>query len=58
MENDQSIADLLTMIARHYQAQIADPHTPKSKTRLEVIRKLELTIQSIKGLMKSEQKTL
>ena len=46
------------MIARHYQSQISDPDTPKNKTRLEVIRKLELTIQSIKGLMKSEQKTL
>lgn len=58
MEDDQSIAELLTMIARHYQAQINDPDTPNNKTRLEVIRKLELTIQSIRGLMKHQQESL
>jgi hypothetical protein len=58
LENDQSIADLMSMIARHYQTQITDPDIPKNKTRQEVIRKLELISQSIKGLMKHEQETL
>lgn len=58
MEDDQSIANLLSMIARHYQTQINDPSIPKNKTRLELIRKLELISQSIKGLMKPEQERL
>lgn len=58
MEDDQSIANLLSMVARQYQTQIADPEIPDSKTRLEVIRKLELISQSIKGLMKHDQESL
>lgn len=58
MEDDQSIANLLSMIANRYQIQIADPDTPKNKTRLEILRKLELISQSIKGLMKHEQEPL
>ena len=58
MEDDQSIANLMSMVARHYQMQITDPGIPKNKTRLDVIRKLELISQSIKGLMKHEQGSL
>lgn len=58
MENDQSIAELLAMIARHYQKQIEDADIPTNKIRLEVIRKLELVSQSIKGLMRHEQEGL
>jgi hypothetical protein len=58
MEDDQSIANLMSMIARHYQTQITDPGIPKNKTRLEILRKLELISQSIKGLMKHQQDSL
>ena len=58
MEDDQSIADLLSTLAGQYQKQIADDTLAKNKTRLEIIRRLDLISQSIKGLMKYEQEGL
>jgi len=55
MHDDQSIADLLATVARQYQQQITDDSLPKNQTRLEIIRRLELVSQSIKGLMRYEQ---
>ena len=55
MQDDHAIADLLSTVARQYRKQIADDSLPKNKTRLEIIRRLELISQSIKGLMKYEQ---
>jgi hypothetical protein len=58
MHDDQVIADLLATVARQYHQQIVDDTRPKNKTRLEIIRRLELITHSIKGLMKPEQDTL
>ncbi len=58
MQNDHAIADLLAIVARQYRKQIEDDTLPKNKTRLEIIRRLELISQSIKGLMKYEQDAL
>jgi len=58
MENDRSIADLLATVAGQYRKQIADETNPTNQTRLQTIRKLELIVQSIKGLMKYEQEEL
>lgn len=58
MKEDQTIADLLSTVAKQYRKQIADDTLPKNKTRLEIIRRLELISQSIKGLMKYEQEGL
>jgi hypothetical protein len=58
MQDDRAIADLLSTIARQYQKQIADSTISKNKTRLEIIRRLELIAQSIKGLMKDQQEKL
>ena len=58
MEDDQSIADLLSTLARQYQKQITDDTLAKNKTRLEIIRRLELISQSIKGLMKHHQEKI
>lgn len=55
MEADYAIADLLAALASQYRRQIMDPEASPGRTRLETIRKLELVIQSIKGLMRSEQ---
>ena len=55
MEDDHAIADLLVIVARQYRNQIADDTLPKNKARLDIIRRLELVSQSIKGLMKHEQ---
>ena len=58
MDDDHSIADLLATVAGQYRKQIADRTLSRNKTRLETIRRLELIVQSIKGLMKHEQETL
>jgi hypothetical protein len=58
MEDDRSIADLLATVAMQYRKQITDDTLPKNKTRLEILRRLELISQSIKGLMKYEQDAL
>lgn len=58
MEDDRSIADLLTTVAGQYRKQIADDTLPNNQTRLQTIRRLELIVQSIKGLMKYEQGSL
>ena len=58
MEDDHSIADLLSTVARQYRKQIADSTLSRNKTRLEIIRRLELITQSIKGLMKHHQKKM
>ncbi len=58
MQDDHAIADLLSTIARQYRRQIADDTLSKNTTRLEIIRRLALITQSIKGLMTYEQKGL
>ena len=58
MEDDRSIADLMATVAGQYRKRIADDTLPKNQTRLQTIRKLELIVQSIKGLMKYEQEEL
>jgi hypothetical protein len=58
MEDDHSIADLMAAMAEQYRRRIDDPTLSKNTTRLETIRRLELIVQSIKGLMKHEQEPL
>lgn len=58
MQEDHAIADLLSTLARQYRDQIADQTLQKNQTRLEIIRKLELIAQSIKGLMTHPQKKI
>jgi hypothetical protein len=58
MEDDSAIAELLTTVALQYSKQIADDTLPRNKTRLEIIRRLELISQSIRGLMRYDQEAL
>ena len=58
MHDDRSIADLLTTVANQYRKQIDVDTLPKNRTRLETIRRLELIVQSIKGLMRHAQERL
>jgi len=58
MPDDHAIADLLATVARNYRRQIDEDALPMNRTRLEVLRRLELISQSIKGLMKHEQEPL
>lgn len=58
MQDDHAIADLLSTVAGQYRRQIADNTLPKNKTRLEIIRRLELIAQSIKELMKPHQEKI
>ena len=58
MQDDHAIADLLSTVAGQYRRQIADNTLPKNKTRLEIIRRLELIAQSIKELMRHHQEKI
>jgi hypothetical protein len=57
-DDDQAIANLLSMVAVQYQKQAGNALVPINQTRFEIIRKLELITQSIKGLMKYGQAAL
>jgi hypothetical protein len=57
-KNDRAIADLISTVAEQYHKSIEEEARPIKQTRLEIIRKLELITQSIKSLMKSDQKEL
>jgi hypothetical protein len=58
MQDDLAIADLLSAVAGQYRKRIADDTLPPNQTRLEIVRRLELITQSIKGLMTYEQDPL
>lgn len=55
MENDEALANLIGALAEQYRKQILEQAMPKNDVRLDVIRKLILIADSIKGLMKSRQ---
>lgn len=55
MEDDYTISDLLSTLADHYRRQITGSTPADNRIRLEMVRRLALISQSIKGLMKSDQ---
>jgi hypothetical protein len=55
---DRAIAELISAVAEQYHSSIEEGSQPIKQIRLEIIRKLELIRQSIKGLMKDNQKKL
>lgn len=55
LEDDEAIANLIGALAEQYRKQMGDPVMPIGEVRLEIIRKLTLVADSIKGLMKSRQ---
>jgi hypothetical protein len=55
LEDDEAIATLINALAEQYRKQMDDPLMPISEVRLEIIRKLALVADAIKGLMKSRQ---
>jgi hypothetical protein len=55
MEDDYTIADLLSTLADQYRRQITGSTRADNRIRLEMVRRLALISQSIKGLMKSDQ---
>ncbi len=58
MQDDNDIADLLSALADRYRRQIAAAIPPPNQTRLDILRRLELITQSIRGLMTHDQKVL
>ena len=58
MRDDTDIADLLSALADRYRRQIAAATLPRNQTRLDVLRRLELITESIRGLMKYDQDAL
>ena len=55
MENDEVIANLIGALAEQYRKQLSDREIAVNDVRLEIVRKLMLIADSIKGLMKSRQ---
>lgn len=55
MENDEALANLIGALAEQYRKQIQETAATKNDVRLEVVRKLILIADSIKGLMKPRQ---
>jgi len=55
MEDDYAIADLLSTLADQYRRQITGRTRADNRIRLEMVRRLALISQSIKGLMTSDQ---
>lgn len=55
MEDDEAIANLIGALAEQYRKQMGDQVMPIREVRLEIIRKLALVADAIKGLMKSRQ---
>jgi hypothetical protein len=55
LENDEAIANLIGALAEQYRKQVNDQEFPANDVRLEIVRKLILIADSIKGLMKSRQ---
>ena len=58
MENDEALANLMGALAEQYRKQIEEQAVPKNDVRLDVVRKLILIADSIKGLMKPRQKEM
>jgi len=58
LENDEQIANLIGALAEQYRKQVGDQEIPTNDVRLEIVRKLMLVSDSIKGLMKSKSRQL
>ena len=58
LENDEEIANLIGALAEQYRKQVGDQELPANDVRMEIIRKLMLVSDSIKGLMKSKSRQL
>ena len=58
MENDEALASLMGALAEQYRKQITEQAVPKNDVRLDVVRKLILIADSIKGLMKPRQREI
>jgi hypothetical protein len=55
LETDEEIANLIVALAEQYRKQVVGQEFPANDVRLEIVRKLMLVADSIKGLMKSRQ---
>ncbi len=54
-ENEEALAGLIEAVAVQYRKQIADPELTKNEVRIEILRKLKLISDAIKGLMRATQ---
>ena len=55
LEDDEAIANLIGALAEQYRKQLNDPEMSTNDVRLDIVRKLMLIADSVKGLMKSRQ---
>jgi hypothetical protein len=55
VENEDELAGLIEAVATQYRKQINDPSLSKSEVRVDIVRKLKLISDAIKGLMRARQ---
>jgi hypothetical protein len=58
LENDEEIANLIGALAEQYRKQLGDQQVPTNDVRMEIVRKLMLISDSVKGLMKTKSQQL
>ncbi|MBW2369154.1 MAG: hypothetical protein JRH15_14875 [Deltaproteobacteria bacterium] len=58
MKNDADIAALIEAVARQYKKEIDNDTVRRNDVRLDIVRKLTLISDAIKGLMKPSQMAL
>jgi hypothetical protein len=58
LEKDEEIANLIGALAEQYRKQLGDQQVPTNDVRMEIVRKLMLISDSVKGLMKTKSQQL
>lgn len=54
-ENEEALAGLIEAVALQYRKQLNDPALSKAEVRVDIVRKLKLISDAIKGLMRARQ---
>lgn len=54
-ENEDALAGLIEAVAIQYRKQLNDPALSRAEVRVDIIRKLKLISDAIKGLMRARQ---
>ena len=54
-DNEEALAGLIEAVAVRYRKQLSEPTRSKSEVRIDIIRKLKLISDAIKGLMRARQ---
>lgn len=54
-DNEEVLAGLIEAVANQYRKQLSDPALSRAEVRVDIVRKLKLISDAIKGLMRGRQ---